>query len=81
MSRFNVVLIFIQYSRANVVIDAVTLEEAQEKAEEIGAGEVDYWNPFDGQVAVESVCPATDAPSRGSKGVGGTEEAQDDPSR
>jgi hypothetical protein len=55
MKRFTATLTFVQYNRADVWIKARSLKEARCKADEIGADEVDDWNPVDGEVSVESV--------------------------
>jgi hypothetical protein len=60
MKKFEVILGFTQYSKATVIIEAATLEEAEEKADELGADEIDDWNPFDGEVFVHSVEPKTE---------------------
>jgi len=55
MKTFTATLTFAQYSRAEVLIKAHSLEDARRKADEIGADEVDDWNPVDGEVSVENV--------------------------
>ena len=55
MKTFTATLTFVQYSRAEVLIKAHSLKDARRKADEIGADEVDNWNPVDGEVSVESV--------------------------
>jgi hypothetical protein len=55
MKTFTAVLTFSQSSRAEIVIEAETMEEAEELANEIQEDEVDDWNPFDGQVEVNEV--------------------------
>ena len=55
MKTFNATLTFVQYSRGEVLIKARSLKEARCKADEIGADEVDDWNPVNGEVSVESV--------------------------
>ena len=50
-------LTFVQYSRAEVEIEAETIEQAEQMAGEISADEVENWNPTDGMVSVESVRP------------------------
>jgi hypothetical protein len=55
MKTFIATMTFFQLSRAEVLIKARSIEAARLKAEEIGADEVDDWNPVDGEVSVESV--------------------------
>jgi hypothetical protein len=55
MKTFIATLTFVQYSRGEVLIKARSLKNARRKADEIGADEVDNWNPVDGEVSVESV--------------------------
>ena len=55
MKTFNATLTFVQYSRAEVLIKALSIENARRKADKIGADEVDDWNPVNGEVSVESV--------------------------
>jgi hypothetical protein len=55
MKTFTATLTFVQYSRGEVLIKARSIEDASRKADEIGADEVDNWNPVDGEVSVESV--------------------------
>lgn len=55
--QYEVILTFTQQSRVSVIIEADTLEEAQEKAEEIYPDEVEDWNPVNDEVSVESVEP------------------------
>lgn len=58
--KYIAILTFTQYSRATVIIEANTLEEAEEKAEEIFPDEVEDWNLVNGEVSVESVEPVTE---------------------
>ena len=58
-TKYEAVLCFTQHSRATVIIKAKSLEEANEKANDIHADEIDDWNPFDGDVYVDAVQPFT----------------------
>jgi len=55
--RYEVILMFSQESRAKVIIEAADLAEAEDKASDIFADEIDDWNPINGDVRVESVEP------------------------
>jgi hypothetical protein len=55
MKTYTATLTLVQYSRAEVFITAHSLKDARRKADEIGADEVDGWNPVDGDVSVGSV--------------------------
>jgi hypothetical protein len=57
--KYEAILTFTQSSRAKVVIEADSIEDAQAKADEIQSDEVNDWNPIDGNVYVESVEPAS----------------------
>ena len=50
--KFEVMLSFHQTSKASVVVEADTAEEAEEIAGDINADEIDTWNPVDGEVIV-----------------------------
>jgi hypothetical protein len=54
MKTFTATLTFVQTCRGEVLIKARSLKDAQRKADEIGADEVD-WNPTNGEMSVESV--------------------------
>lgn len=53
--KFKVLLSWTQINQAEIEIEAKSLKDAQEKAEEIQSDEVNNWNPIDGQVEVISV--------------------------
>jgi hypothetical protein len=53
--KYEATLYFTQHSKATVIIEATSLEEAVEKADDINADEIDDWNPFDGEVVVDTV--------------------------
>ncbi len=55
--KYEARLTFTQHSRATVIIEAASLEEAEEKAKDIQADEIDDGNPFDGEVYVLEVEP------------------------
>ena len=55
MKTFIATLTFVQYSRGEISIKARSIKDARRKADEIGADEVDDWNPVDGEVSVESI--------------------------
>jgi hypothetical protein len=55
--KFEVIFSYSQLSRAKVMITAKSLEEAQEKAEEMNADEIpaDNFNPIDGTLDVDNI--------------------------
>jgi hypothetical protein len=57
LKKFEADLYFTQYHSATVIIEAATLGEALDKAGDIGADEVNNWEPVDGEVGVISVEP------------------------
>jgi|GEM_PF-1331032 len=58
--EYEVSLSFIQYSKATIIIEAVSQEEAECNADEICADEIDDWNPYDGEIEVLDVSPVKD---------------------
>ena len=52
---------FVQHAHATIYIEATSLEEARELAEEIDPGEVPDWNYFDGAIFVNDVAEASPA--------------------
>ncbi len=52
--RYKVMLSFTQISVREKIIEADSLDEAQQLAEEFGSADVD-WKPVDGDVAVQDV--------------------------
>jgi hypothetical protein len=57
LKKYEATLNFAQHSRAKVIIEAASLEEAEEKAGDICADEIDDWNPYDGEVNILDVSP------------------------
>jgi hypothetical protein len=57
LRKFEVTLSFIQQSWAEVIIDAGSLAEAEEKASKIEADEVKKWNSCEFRVEVHTVDP------------------------
>jgi hypothetical protein len=54
-NRYEVELYWTQYNRATVIIKARSLKEAEEKADEFSADEIETWEPVHGEMSVESV--------------------------
>jgi hypothetical protein len=55
--KYEAALLFTQHSKAKVIIEAKSLEEAMEKANDIEPDEIDDWNLFDGEIGVAGVLP------------------------
>lgn len=55
--KYRATLHFTQYSVANVIIEAVSLAEAEKEADEIESDEIDDWTPVEGDFCVDSVEP------------------------
>lgn len=53
--QYEVELHWTQHNRATVTIQAKSLEAARQKANRIRSDEVDDWDPFDGEMDVDSV--------------------------
>ena len=62
-NKYEVTLRWTQYNIAKVIIEAASLAEAEEKAEEIESDEIDDWNPVDGELYVDSVEPVSEGKS------------------
>ena len=54
-TKYEAMLCFTQQNRARVILMAKSLEEAEERASDFHADEIDAWIPFDGEVYVNSV--------------------------
>jgi len=57
VKKFEVTLRYTETNRAVVTVEAETLEQAQDKAYDIGADEIDEWQLIHGDLAVETVEP------------------------
>ena len=55
--KYKATLFWTQHNQATVIIEANSLAEAREKADEIDSDEIDDWNPCDGDLYVDSVEP------------------------
>jgi hypothetical protein len=53
--KYEVTLFWAQYNQAKVIIEAGSFAEAEEKANDLQADEVEDWNPVDGDLSVVSV--------------------------
>ena len=56
-TKYEAILSFKQFSRAKIIIEAMSLAEAEEKANAIESDEIDDWNPCNGEVSLDSVEP------------------------
>lgn len=54
--KYEVAFNFVQYSRGSISIEADSLEEAQEKAEQIDASNLEL-TPIDGELTVDYIMP------------------------
>jgi hypothetical protein len=59
--RFEATLALIQHSWAKVIIEAGSLAEAEEKAEEVQADDIEKWNSCQCSVEVHDLEPAEGA--------------------
>ncbi|MGD0816194.1 MAG: hypothetical protein ABSA83_21590 [Verrucomicrobiota bacterium] len=55
--KYEVTLFWTQHNIGEVIIEADSLAEAEEMADEIESDEIDDWNPTDGEIWVDSVEP------------------------
>ena len=53
--RFAVEFYYNQYSKATEIIEAKSLEEAQQIADDMNAFDINEFDPVDGELSVESV--------------------------
>jgi hypothetical protein len=55
MFTYEAELFWTQHNRATVRIKARSREEAELKADELSSEDIDDWDPFDGEVFIDSV--------------------------
>jgi hypothetical protein len=53
--KYEAELYWTQHNRATVIIEARSLAEAEKKADQLSSEDIDDWNPFDGEIWVDSV--------------------------
>lgn len=62
--KFEARIYFTRHSRATVIFEAESLQEAHNKADDIDPWDVDRWNPWDWEMFVASVKPVKKRRSR-----------------
>jgi len=55
--KYEVRLYWTQYNHATLIIEAQSLAEAEEMADNIESEDVDDWNPVEGELTVDSIEP------------------------
>ncbi len=72
LKKYQVELGFTQYSSATIIVEAASLAEARDKADEIETEEIDF-NPTDGDMTVLDISPLDEDDSK-SEHEGGAHE-------
>lgn len=55
LKKFEVIVTHTQTSRGSIIIEAKSLEDAEEMAEGLNADEITNLNPIDGELYIEGV--------------------------